>query len=149
MKHLRFPYAPKSVAQKFHFAILRIEVTRASRGLSAIAESYLLNSRCIYPLSGVTRSCCLLRPQRRLDIASVSTSAASFTSRSPTTVPTTTWNCATVRTDFPRCSDASADAVIREPCSRPDERCGSSSSPTTRSNTPDFVPPFISFKVIE
>jgi len=38
MKHLRFPYAPKRVAQKFHFAILRIEVTRASRGLSAIAE---------------------------------------------------------------------------------------------------------------
>ena len=29
---------PKRVAQKFHFAILRIEVTRASRGLSAIAE---------------------------------------------------------------------------------------------------------------
>jgi len=26
------------VAQKFHFAILRIEVTRASCGLSAIAE---------------------------------------------------------------------------------------------------------------
>jgi len=26
------------VAQKFHFAILRIEVTRASRGLSAIAQ---------------------------------------------------------------------------------------------------------------
>jgi len=26
------------VAQKFHFAILRIEVTPASRGLSAIAE---------------------------------------------------------------------------------------------------------------
>jgi len=26
------------VAQKFHFAILRIEVTRASRGLSVIAE---------------------------------------------------------------------------------------------------------------
>jgi len=26
------------VAQKFHFAILRIEVTRASRGLSAITE---------------------------------------------------------------------------------------------------------------
>jgi len=26
------------VAQKLHFAILRIEVTRASRGLSAIAE---------------------------------------------------------------------------------------------------------------
>jgi len=26
------------VAQKFHFAILRIEVTRASRGFSAIAE---------------------------------------------------------------------------------------------------------------
>jgi len=26
------------VAQKFHFAILRIEVTRAPRGLSAIAE---------------------------------------------------------------------------------------------------------------
>ena len=30
--------APKSVAQKFHFGILRIEVTRASRGLSGIAE---------------------------------------------------------------------------------------------------------------
>jgi len=27
-----------AVAQKFHFAILRIEVTRASRGLYAIAE---------------------------------------------------------------------------------------------------------------
>jgi len=26
------------MAQKFHFAMLRIEVTRASRGLSAIAE---------------------------------------------------------------------------------------------------------------
>jgi len=38
MKHLRFPKAPKRVTQKFHFAILRIEVTRASRGLSAIAE---------------------------------------------------------------------------------------------------------------
>ena len=38
MKHLRFPKAPKRVAQKFHFAILRIEVTRASRGLYAIAE---------------------------------------------------------------------------------------------------------------
>jgi len=30
------------VAQKFHFAILRIEVTHASRGVSAIAELYLL-----------------------------------------------------------------------------------------------------------
>jgi len=29
---------PKRVAQKFHFAILRIEVTCASRSLSAIAE---------------------------------------------------------------------------------------------------------------
>jgi len=29
------------VAQKFHFAILRIEVTRASRGLSAIAELFV------------------------------------------------------------------------------------------------------------
>jgi len=38
MKHLRFPQAIKRVAQKFHFAILRIEVTRSSRGLSAIAE---------------------------------------------------------------------------------------------------------------
>jgi len=26
------------MAQKFHFAVLRVEVTRASRGLSAIAE---------------------------------------------------------------------------------------------------------------
>jgi len=38
------------VAQKFHFAILRIEVTRASRGLSAIAELLVimaaLRSRC-------------------------------------------------------------------------------------------------------
>jgi len=33
-----FPLSPKRVAQKFHFAILQIEVTRASRGLSAIAE---------------------------------------------------------------------------------------------------------------
>ena len=32
------PKPPKRVAQKFHFATLRIEVTRASRGLSAIAE---------------------------------------------------------------------------------------------------------------
>jgi len=31
------------VAQKFHFAILRIEVTRASLGLSAIAELYLFS----------------------------------------------------------------------------------------------------------
>jgi len=30
------------VAEKFHFAILRIEVTRASRGLSAIAELLVL-----------------------------------------------------------------------------------------------------------
>jgi len=43
MKHLRFPKAPKSVAQKFHFAILQIEVTRTSRSLSAIAE-LLVNS---------------------------------------------------------------------------------------------------------
>jgi len=35
------------VAQKFHFAILRIEVTRASRGLSAIpiAELLVTNGR--------------------------------------------------------------------------------------------------------
>ena len=32
------PPPRKRVAQKFHFAILRIEVTRASRGLSATAE---------------------------------------------------------------------------------------------------------------
>jgi len=30
------------VAQKFHFAILRIKVTRASRGLSAIADLLVL-----------------------------------------------------------------------------------------------------------
>jgi len=47
MKHLRFPSAPKRVAQKFHFAILRIEVTRASRGLSAIAE-LLVNIYKVY-----------------------------------------------------------------------------------------------------
>jgi len=33
------------VAQKFHFAILRIEVTRASRGLSAIAELLVFIAR--------------------------------------------------------------------------------------------------------
>ena len=39
MKHLRyFLKPPKRVAQNFHFAFLRIKVTRASRGLSAIAE---------------------------------------------------------------------------------------------------------------
>jgi len=32
------------VTQKFHFAILRIEVTRASRGLSAIAEPLVLRA---------------------------------------------------------------------------------------------------------
>jgi len=32
---------PKRVAQKFHCAILQIEVTRASRGLSAIAELFV------------------------------------------------------------------------------------------------------------
>jgi len=32
------PKLPKRVAQKLHLAILRIEVTRASRGLSVIAE---------------------------------------------------------------------------------------------------------------
>jgi len=31
------------MAQKFHFAILRIEVTRASRDLSAIAELLVTN----------------------------------------------------------------------------------------------------------
>jgi len=41
MKHLRFPKPPKRVAQKFHFAILRIEVTRALRGLSVIAELFV------------------------------------------------------------------------------------------------------------
>jgi len=46
MKHIRSPEAPKMVAQKFHFAILRIEVTRASRGLSAIAELLVILSYC-------------------------------------------------------------------------------------------------------
>jgi len=35
------------VAQKFHFAILRIQVTRASRGLSAIAE-LLVTPSCAF-----------------------------------------------------------------------------------------------------
>jgi len=35
------------VAQKFHFAILRIEVTCVSRGLSAIAE-LLVNNQYYY-----------------------------------------------------------------------------------------------------
>jgi len=34
------------VAQKFHFAILRIEVTRASRGFSAIAELLVILDYC-------------------------------------------------------------------------------------------------------
>jgi len=33
------------VAQKFHFAILRIDVTRALRGLSAIAELLVIPLR--------------------------------------------------------------------------------------------------------
>ena len=37
------------MAQKFHFAILRIEVTRASRGLSVIAELLV----CTSAFSGV------------------------------------------------------------------------------------------------
>jgi len=46
------------VAQEFHFVILRIEVTRASRGLSAIAE--LLVFTCDYvthPKSKLMFSC--------------------------------------------------------------------------------------------
>jgi len=39
------------VAQKFYFAILRIEVTRASRGLSAIAELLVF----YYPMPMGTR----------------------------------------------------------------------------------------------
>jgi len=34
------------VAQKFQFAILRIEVTRASRGISAIAELLVIFCSC-------------------------------------------------------------------------------------------------------
>jgi len=41
------------VAQKFHFAILRIEVTRASRGLSAIAQ--LLVNLFHFPLLRITK----------------------------------------------------------------------------------------------
>jgi len=36
------PKPPKRLAQKFHFTFLRIKVTRASRGLSAIAELLIL-----------------------------------------------------------------------------------------------------------
>jgi len=39
------------VAQKFHFAILRIEVTRASRGLAAIAELLVVLSIRIHPFT--------------------------------------------------------------------------------------------------
>jgi len=39
---------PKRVPQKFHFAILQIEVTRASHGLSAIAELLVVNIVQIY-----------------------------------------------------------------------------------------------------
>ena len=41
------------VAQKFHFAILRIEVIRASRGLSVIAE-LLVNSALTLAFSALT-----------------------------------------------------------------------------------------------
>ena len=44
MKHLRSPKPPKRVVQKFHFTILLIEVTRALRGLSAIAERLVRNA---------------------------------------------------------------------------------------------------------
>jgi len=56
MKHLRFLYPPpppKKVAQKFHFAILRIKVTRASRGLSAIADLLVIYRCCIVRLQPV------------------------------------------------------------------------------------------------
>jgi len=41
------------VAQKFHFAILRIKVTRESRGLSAVAE--LLVSKVVIIISVIIR----------------------------------------------------------------------------------------------
>jgi len=52
MEHLRFPKPPKRVAQKFHFAILRIEVTSASRGLSAIAELLVTHRRSVAKRGG-------------------------------------------------------------------------------------------------
>ena len=45
-----FPLSLKRVAQKFHFSILRIEVTGATRGLSAIAELFVYASRPTYKL---------------------------------------------------------------------------------------------------
>jgi len=48
------------VAQKFHFAILRI-VTRASRGLSAIAELLVHNtSRALIGLRNTVNKCKML-----------------------------------------------------------------------------------------
>jgi len=41
------------VAQKFHFSILRIEVTRASRGLSAIAELLVKHAWGVLGVHGV------------------------------------------------------------------------------------------------
>jgi len=41
------------VAQKFHFAILRIEETRASRGLSAIAELLVELRYCTLPYTSM------------------------------------------------------------------------------------------------
>jgi len=38
------------VAQKFHFAILQIDVTRASCGLSAIAELLVIKCQCNFSL---------------------------------------------------------------------------------------------------
>jgi len=43
-----FPLSPPKGGSKFHFAILRIEVTRASRGLSAIAELLVLTTLITY-----------------------------------------------------------------------------------------------------
>ena len=47
MNHLHFPKAPKRLAQKFHFTILRIEVTCVSHGLSAIAELLVLHAKSL------------------------------------------------------------------------------------------------------
>ena len=56
------------MAQKFHFAILRIEVTRASRGLSAIAELLVSDGRINNPPTGgiLLNKICMKLQQRNI-----------------------------------------------------------------------------------
>jgi len=60
MKHLPSPKPRKRVAQKFHFALLQIEVTRALRGLSAIAELLVLYNYPAVDKISTDIACCMV-----------------------------------------------------------------------------------------